>query len=131
MPKIKFKKGQTILKEGDVGDEMYIIISGKAKVYKKIAGKNTALAVLGPDDFFGEMSLLLRLPRSATVKAATDTEILTCNKKDFLDMIRSEPEIAEQILTIMAKRLIEAHSVIIKLEGEKKSMQVMYGSRKR
>jgi len=127
MAKKKYKKGEIILVQGDRGNEMHIILSGKAKVYKTIDRQKTKLGFLGPDDFFGEMTLFLHLPRSATVEAVEDTEILTFNKDSFLDMIRAEPEIADQIITTMAKRLHEAHNVIIELEGEKKSLKVMYG----
>lgn len=127
MAKKKYKKGGIIIKQGDTGNEMYIILSGKAKVYKTIDRKKTELGFLGQDDFFGEMSLFLHLPRSATVLAVEDTEILTFDKENFLEMIRMEPEIAEQIITTMAKRLHGAHNVIIQLEGEKKHLKVMYG----
>jgi CRP-like cAMP-binding protein len=130
MAKKVFKKGEKIIEEGTMGREMYIILSGKAQVYKKIHGKITKLGTLGPDDFFGEMSLFLNLPRSATVKALAKTKILTFDKNSFLESVRADPGIASQIITILSNRLLEAHSLIIRLEGEKKSLQMMYKSKK-
>ena len=127
MPKRKYKKGEIILEQGTSGEEMYIIKKGTANVFKIINKRKTKLGTLKQDDFFGEMSLLLNYPRSATIVAAENLEIIFCNKKDFLEMVRAEPKIADQILTTMAKRLMEAHNIIIKLEGEKKSLKVMYG----
>ena len=127
MAKKQFKKGDIILKEGTTGNEMYIILSGKARVYKTINRKPTELGFLGPDDFFGEMSLFLHHPRSATVEAMEKIEIMTFNRESFLDIVKSDPELAAQIITILVKRLHEAHNVIIRLEGEKKSLKVMYG----
>ncbi len=127
MAKKRFKKGDVILKEGTTGDEMYIILSGKARVYKTIDKKKTDLGILGPDDFFGEMSLFLHHPRSATVEAMENTEILTFNKDSFLEIVRGDPELAAQIITILINRLHDAHNIIVKLEGEKKSLKVMYG----
>ena len=106
---------------------MYVILSGSTKVYKTIDRKKIDLGVLYQDDFFGEMSLLLHLPRSATIEALEPTEVLVCDKDNFISLIREEPELTAQIITIMAKRLNDAHNVIIRLEGEKKSIKVMYG----
>ena len=127
MGKKYYKKGEKIIVEGTPGLDMYIILSGKVKVYKRINKKRLNLATLGPDDFFGEMSLFLHSPRTATVEAVEKSEILTCDKKIFLDMVREEPELAAQILSTMAKRLQEAQNIIVRLEGEKTSLKVMHG----
>lgn len=122
-----FKKGNIILKEGSISKEIYVILSGKVKVFKTIDKEKIELAELGPDDFFGEMSLFLHIPRTATIEAMEDTKILICNKKHFTSMIKEDPELAMQILTTMAKRLHETHNVIVEIEGEKKSLKIMYG----
>ena len=126
----RFSKGKIIFKEGEPGDEMYVIMKGKAKVYKTIDKKKVSLGLLGPDDFIGEMSLFLPVRRTATVEALQDTEVITCDKSSFISMIREDPDIAVKIVTILTKRLVDAHHVIVRLEGEKKSLKPMYGKKK-
>ncbi|MBU1078765.1 MAG: cyclic nucleotide-binding domain-containing protein [Spirochaetes bacterium] len=127
MAKKKYKKGEHILHEGTFGKEIYVIVKGKVKVYKTIANERVELATLGQDDFFGEMSLFLNLPRTASIEAIEDTEIVISNLDEFTSIIREDPELATQIIKTMAKRLHEAHNVIVKQEGEKKSLKIMYG----
>ncbi|MBN1898278.1 MAG: cyclic nucleotide-binding domain-containing protein [Spirochaetes bacterium] len=127
MAKKRYRKGDIIIKEGTFGKEMYVIISGKARVFKTIDKKKFELSELGPDDFFGEMSLFLSLPRTATVQAMGPTEVLVCEKDEFISVVKADPELAQQIISTMAKRLHEAHNVIIRVEGEKKSLKIMHG----
>ncbi len=109
----KFNKNEIILFQFDPGDSLYIISKGKVKVvlFSK-DGKEVLLSNLGPGEFFGEMSLLDGLPRSASVVALEDSEVLILNRKDFLELIRSHPEIALRILTVMSRRLRSADQKI-------------------
>lgn len=127
MLKKRYKKGDIIIQEGTSGKEIFVILKGKARVFKTIDRKKVELSILTQDDFFGEMSLFLQTPRTASVEAMEPTEVMFSNRKDFEAMVKEDPDIAVHILTTMAKRLTEAHNVIIQLEGEKKSLKVMYG----
>jgi cAMP-binding proteins - catabolite gene activator and regulatory subunit of cAMP-dependent protein kinases len=82
---LTYTKGATILKQGDTGDKMYVISSGKVEVsFKDPQGNETKAAVLGRGDFFGEMALLEPdHVRNASVKALTEVRLLEINKKDF------------------------------------------------
>ena len=122
----KYKKGELICREDTLGGEMYIIISGRARVYKMIDGTNIDLAWEEEGDFFGEISLLINCPRTASVVAAEDTEILVISKTSFIDKIVSDPRFALKMATTMATRLEEAHKVISRLEGERKSLEMLY-----
>ncbi len=122
----KYTKGDIVLKEGDQGSELYFITYGKVKAYKKINEELIELATFSKDDFFGEMSLFLNEPRSATVEALEDTEIIVCNKENFLVLIQESPEKAVQIFSSMASRLKESHQLIGKVLGEKKSLEIMF-----
>ncbi len=104
--KKSFSKGEIILYQFDPGDSLYIISRGKVKVVLfSRDGKEVLLSTLGPGEFFGEMALLDGLPRSASVVATEDSELLVLKRKDFIELIRNHPEIALRILTIMSKRL--------------------------
>ena len=71
----EYSKGDTIIKEGTRGEEIYFILSGSVKVFKTLEGEQVELGVLKIGSFFGEMSLFLGTERSATVQAAEDTVV--------------------------------------------------------
>ncbi len=123
------KKGQIIVQENTPGSEMFVVQAGRVRVFKTINEEKVELAVLGKDDFFGEMCLLLNRPRSATVQALEDTRLLRLTKESFRKSITSRPEIAERIVTVLARRLLQANSIISTLEGEKRSLEIIYGNR--
>ncbi|MBN2535999.1 MAG: cyclic nucleotide-binding domain-containing protein [Spirochaetales bacterium] len=128
MKKSLFKKGEIICVEGSPGDEMYVILNGTARVFKTINAEKVYLSTLKRNDFLGELCLLLHQPRTASVEAIEDTEVMVIHKKEFEDKVQQNPKFAIRMLTVMAKRLIEAHQVISKLEGTKRSMEIMYKS---
>ncbi len=123
----KYRHGELICREDTIGGEMYVIISGKAKVYRLIDGTEIDIAYEQEGDFFGEISLLLDCPRTASVEAVEDTEILVLSKSSFIDKIVTDPRFALKMATTMARRLEEAHKVISHLEGARKSLELLYG----
>ncbi len=110
-----FPKGTILFREGDTGEEMYIINNGKVKIFKEIGGVEKVLAILGQSDFFGEMSLLNKKPRSAGAEVAEDAKILVINNSTFDTMMRSNAEIAIRIIRTLAKRLEDADVQIANL----------------
>ncbi|MBN1835577.1 MAG: cyclic nucleotide-binding domain-containing protein [Spirochaetales bacterium] len=129
METLQFKKGQIIVQENTPGSEMFVIQAGKVRVFKTINEEKVELAILGKEDFFGEMCLLLDHPRSATVEALEDTRLLRLTKESFRGSIKSRPEIAERIVSVLARRLLQANAIIARLEGEKRSLEIIYGGR--
>ncbi|HSB31734.1 MAG TPA: cyclic nucleotide-binding domain-containing protein [Candidatus Sulfobium mesophilum] len=81
-----YADGEIIFKEGDKGDAMYVIQSGKVKLTKNIASKEIVLAEIGHGEILGEMALFDRLPRSATAAASGEARILSVDKKNFLPL---------------------------------------------
>ncbi len=102
-----YGKGDYIFREGDEGDEMYIIQTGRVSIQKVIAGKKAPISVLEKGDFFGEMSVLERLPRTADAEALEDADLITINSQTFGEMIRSNPEIAVRMLRKYSMRMRE------------------------
>jgi CRP-like cAMP-binding protein len=127
MPLKVFKKGETICTQKTSGNEMYIILSGRVKVYISINNEKIEIGDFKEDEFFGEMSLLLDEPRSATVEAFDETEVMIVDKNGLIKKIKEDPEFAWTALQTMARRLKIAHSVISRVEGEKKSHEIMHG----
>lgn len=92
--------GKVLTKEGDVGREFMIIASGRAVVKRG----NRKVATLGPGDFFGELSLIAGVPRTATVTAETDMTVEALNRREFASLLDESPNIARKILSAVAKR---------------------------
>ncbi|RLC41443.1 MAG: hypothetical protein DRH51_03125 [Candidatus Coatesbacteria bacterium] len=103
-----YKNGEVICKEGDKGDSMYIIYEGAVKITKRAHDKETTLAVLKEGDFFGEMAIIDREPRSASAIAEGETKIIELDERIFEEQIKSNPKIIMQILKKMSQRLREA-----------------------
>jgi CRP/FNR family cyclic AMP-dependent transcriptional regulator len=107
------KAGATVCKEGDPGATMYIIQQGKVKITKHIAGKEHILAVLEKGDFFGEMALVTRIKRTATVTTLTTVEVLEFDRSGFVDLIKKNAQIALNIIDKLCRRL---HNANLKLQ---------------
>ncbi len=101
----QFEPGETIVKEGELGLGMYVVISGKLEVVKRLPSGKLKLAELGPSQFFAEMSLIDDKPRSATVITLETTECLLLTRDSFLKLMEKSPQIAVRMARILAARL--------------------------
>ncbi len=100
--------GETILREGDTGREMYIVEQGRVEVVHGAPGSERPLGVLEAGDFFGEMAILDDQPRGATVRALTACRLLRIDEATFDRMLREYPEIAVRMLRKLSARLRQA-----------------------
>lgn len=100
-----YRPGETVVDEGDDGDELFVVLTGKVKVHSG----ETSLVELGPGQHFGEMALIDKAPRSASVTAVVDSRLLAIKRRDFFDMIRKDHDVAVKLLWsflgVLAKRL--------------------------
>lgn len=96
--------GKVLCKEGAVGREFFIIVDGTATVRR--TGRK--VAVLGPGDTFGELALLDRKPRSATVTSDTEMRLLVLGQSQFNAVLDAVPTLSRKLLAAMAARLREA-----------------------
>ena len=83
----KFSKESYVFLEGDEGDSFYVIKSGKVAVLRKVNDALKQIAVLYPDNFFGEAALLNDAPRNASIKCLESSQLYVFNKKDFYDFL--------------------------------------------
>lgn len=113
--KVSYGKGDLIFEEGELGSEMFIIQSGKIRIFKTIDSYDQTLAVLEKGDFFGEMSVLEGMPRSASAEAEQDCELIRINSANFVAMIKANVEIAIRIMRKLSLRLRESNVQIEKL----------------
>jgi len=105
----KFPTGTVLFREGDRGEEMYILQSGKIKISKKIRGVEKTLATLEKGEFFGEMAILNDKPRSASAETIEECEMLVIDRKTFETLLRSNVEIAIRFIKRLADRLRETN----------------------
>ena len=101
--------GSLIFRENEMGEEMYIVKSGKIEVFKEINGEKKSMAILGQKDFFGEMAILEEAPRSASVMAVEDSALISIDKESFRQAIFEYPDIALEVLKCLSQRLREAN----------------------
>lgn len=101
---VKIPAGKVLCEEGKPGHEFFMIIDGGAAVMRN----GREIAHLGPGQSFGELSLLDRGPRSATVVATTDMDLLVLGQREFSGVLDEVPGLAHKILAVMAERLRES-----------------------
>jgi len=96
-----FKAGSIIFREGDEASELFVIKSGQVRV--QIG--NRTIRELGAESIFGEMALIDSEPRSATVTAITDVELVPVSEKQFLFLVSQTPYFALKVMRVLAQRL--------------------------
>lgn len=104
--------GEIIFSEGDIGTEMYIVQSGTVELLKSIVGETRVLSTLEKGDFFGEMSVLEDVPRTASARAKTDVELVRINGATFDAMLKSNTEIAIRMMRKLSRRLREVTAML-------------------
>ena len=101
----RVKQWTEVVKQGQDGDAMYLVLEGELRVRLMISGKETILVTLGPGEFFGEISLFDRGPRSADVVANQDSMLLKISATAFDTLVKEAPELAAPFLFAMGKTL--------------------------
>jgi CRP/FNR family transcriptional regulator/CRP/FNR family cyclic AMP-dependent transcriptional regulator len=108
-----YQRGETIFHKGDPGSGLYILTGGQVKiVLPSETGEEALLAVLEAGDFFGELALFDGLPRSATVVAVQNAEVLVLHRDDFLGFVARNPEVAIALFGVLSRRLRAADELI-------------------
>ena len=102
---VSFLPGGDIVKEGEPGDAMYILIHGAARVSHQIDGQELNIALLGPGDYFGEWSVLTGAPRTATVTTLSHVQAIRIDREQLLGFIQKYPEVRDRIDQIAHNRL--------------------------
>jgi CRP/FNR family transcriptional regulator, cyclic AMP receptor protein len=103
-----FKAGETIFKEGDRGDEMFVVHSGQVAIQRG----NRVLETVPEKSIFGEMALIDDGPRSATVVAVTDVTVIPVSEKQFLFLVRETPFFALNVMRTLVSRLRAANEAV-------------------
>ena len=114
----RFAAGEMIFEEGELGDSMYVIVSGEVEVlHRDSAGQQKMLKVLSSPEFFGEMSLIDKEYRSATVRAKTDAELLHLSAENLTTFRERHRDgftfVVINIAKVLAARLREANTRLV------------------
>jgi CRP/FNR family cyclic AMP-dependent transcriptional regulator len=113
---IEASRGQVLFHEGEPGDSLYIVLSGKVKLGRRATdGRENLVAVMGPSDQFGELSLFDPGPRTATAVVVTDGRIARLPKAALQKWVEERPTIALQLLRVVARRLRRTNTMLADL----------------
>lgn len=103
---VTFRRGEVVFTEGEPGDTLYIITAGKVKIGRKsVDGRDSLITLMGPSDMFGELAIFDPGPRTSTVTALTELKTVVMSRSVLRSWIGDRPEIAEQLLRVLARRL--------------------------
>jgi CRP-like cAMP-binding protein len=116
MTRVEVPRGEAIFHEGDPGDRLYVIVEGKIKLGRASGdGRENLLAILGPGEMFGELSLFDPGPRNAAGTAVADTVLLGVGSEDLDEWLRGRPEVARHLLRALARRLRRTNEALADL----------------
>jgi len=116
MVRSRMERGDVLFNEGDQGDKLYVIAEGKIKLGRTSAdGRENLLAILGPGEMFGELSLFDPGPRTATATAIAETQILGLSNEQLQQFLSARPHVAGTLLAALARRLRRTNESIADL----------------
>ena len=111
---VEFQPRETVFKQGDSGDLMYLVQEGEVEILQEIGSYEKQVAVLERGDFFGEMAVLERESRSHSVRALTRAKLVEISSADLAHMLKRNAEIAVRMIRKLAKRLAHAEDMVLR-----------------
>jgi len=116
MTEVKLSRSEHLFMEGDDGDALYVVLDGKMKLTRAAAdGRENLLAVIGPGEMFGELSLFDPRPRTSSASAVTDAVLASLRHEHLLPLLRERPEVSQHMLRALVQRLRRANDVVADL----------------
>lgn len=103
--RVAFRPGEHLCEQGEKGDSAYILLSGEADIVVATPTGSQAVARVRRYDIVGEISILIDVPRTASVVAASDVTTLAVSKENFLRLLLQFPEMALEVTRVLAQRL--------------------------
>ena len=116
--RLKFEPGQVLCDQGEVGDSAYIIVDGAADVSVGTDNGPLVVAQVGKNDIVGEIAILCDVPRTATVTATSELTALKITKDLFFRMVTDFPEMAVEIMRVLAHRLEQTTAQLMAARAE-------------
>jgi CRP/FNR family transcriptional regulator, cyclic AMP receptor protein len=103
---VQVEPGKVLCREGQTGDEFFVIVHGKVQVTQK----SRRVSTLGSGDFVGEIALVTEMPRTATVTAETPVRLFVLTRREFHAVLDQNPKVERKVLRVLARRLAETSS---------------------
>jgi CRP-like cAMP-binding protein len=103
--RVSYREGDVLFKQGDPGDAAYVVLSGTADILVEAGGDSIKVATLESNSIIGEIAILCDVARTATVKASAPLETLRIKKDQFIRLLAEFPEMAVEIMRVLADRL--------------------------
>jgi tellurite resistance protein TerC len=116
---IALSPGDEVFAQGDDGDALYVVLTGRVGVYHERDGASALLATLGPDEAFGEVALFDDVPRTATVRAIEASQILALEKDAFHRLGEKRPKVLVEVIRVLSSRLRDANEALATREGSR------------
>ena len=113
-----FEDGEVIVRQGDIGDQMFVVQAGTVEVLLEGGSQEERLSVLGDREFFGEMALFDKEARSATVRALGEARVLTVDKRTLLKRLKEDPLLAYNLLQLMSTRVRDLNDQLVAARNE-------------
>jgi CRP-like cAMP-binding protein len=102
----RFSDGETVFHEGDTGQTLYLIVSGRVRIYVEAEdGQEASVQVYGPGEFFGDLAAIDELPRSASAVALEPTTLAAVGRERLREHLRRSPQLALNFLKVLSERL--------------------------
>ncbi len=112
-----YEDGEILVRQGEVGDSMFVIQEGQVDIVLEKDGHETLLRTSGEGEMVGEMAIFLREVRSATVRARGRARVLTVDKKNFLRRVNEDPSVAFRLVEMMSRRVRELSDELARLKS--------------
>ena len=103
--RLRLSAGDTVFKQGERGDAMYVIAEGAIQIYRESSNGRVVLAELGPGDFFGEMAIVDGAQRTATASALRKSEVIVVEDSELDALIKTRPDVAEHMIRTLVQRI--------------------------
>jgi CRP/FNR family transcriptional regulator, cyclic AMP receptor protein len=116
-------KDQVLIQEGDFGHQAYLIQSGEMKVYLTKDGEEVELARLGAGQIVGEMALVFDGPRTASVKAIADSNLIVISRTMFEDKLKDSDATIRAIVMMLSRRILDSNNTLIKNRGDVRDLK--------
>ena len=114
-----YKDGDIIIRQGEMGDCMFVIQSGQIEIYSDAEGDEVIYRVAGQNEFFGEMALVENDVRSASARAKGEARVLHVDKRTFMRRVHEDPSLAYRIMESLAHEIRRLAALVAKLETRK------------
>ena len=117
-PGRRYEDGEVVIREGEIGENLYVVQSGQVEVVTQSDGEEVVLRVVGRDELLGEISLFSPQVRSATVRARGPAQVVTLDRGHFLERISQDPSLAFWVLEVMSRRVRELSREVAELRHQ-------------